>query len=447
LYRKALQLLPVLGLAAAIGVQTVGCGTQEQEAGPRLLVEGDHPIAALSFAGVDLQYALRRIAGEADLPFVIDEVKQKGSISEDIQDLRLERIDIDLPAGQLKDSLRMLYEHVPVFDYQVKDDLMLVRSNRALSEYTALDVKDIPAAEIEVDMYGLVRWMTQIRPRTLLRDGNILGQPVRKKATLKISENSSALDVFALFAREIDWGILIRRAGYVVDRDAEKLTVAASTVELIHALKKPQPLTPWRDKNAAIYALASIADRTGANICVIDRAMLGDGRGDLNFRRRSDPDLGALESVQLLSEIGMEPAFSFEEDEHGVLRVHSRAFTWYPTGREILESPVKGGTFEGTLAQLGRWINANHRGKHHKVLMSGEVTPDAPSVKLEIAEGTLVSDVLYEFARKAGEGWTLVIRDQKYPSKDKESMPVGSWTGGYLRRLQDWGPKGGRTMT
>jgi len=446
LYRKALQLLPVLGLAAAIGMYTLGCGTQEQE-GPRLLVEGDHQVPALSFAGVDLQYALRRIAGEADLPFVIDEVKQKGSISEDIQDLRLERIDIDLPAGHLRDALRTLHEHVPAFDYQVKEGLMLVRSNRALNEYTALDVKDIPAAEIEVDMYGLVRWMTSIRPRTLLRDGNILGQPVRKKATLKIPENSSALDVFSQFAREIQWGILIRRAGYVVDRDPEKITVAASTVELLNALARPQPLTPWRDRNAAIYALANIADRTGANICVVDRAMLGDGRGDLNFRRRSDPDLSALESVQLLSEIGMEPAFSFEEDKHGILRVHSRAFTWYPTGRDLLESPVKGGTFEGTLAQLGRWINQNHKGKHYKVVMGGEVISDAPRVKLEIAEGSLVSDVLYEFASKAGEGWTLVIRDQKYPSKDKEAKPVGTWTGGYLRRLQDWGPKGNRPMT
>ena len=72
-------------------------------------------VPALRFAGVDLEYALDRIATEAGGCSRLDEIMPK----DQSPDLSLVRVDLDLPAGPLDDAMRLLREKVGGFDFQI----------------------------------------------------------------------------------------------------------------------------------------------------------------------------------------------------------------------------------------------------------------------------------------------------------------------------------------
>ena len=227
MYRKLPQQLCVLALCAGLGA-SFGCGPSEPQRDT--FVDKEYPVPGLRFAGVNLMYAIRRLAGEAGVITVIDELRLSPTQGED---LRTQRVDVDLPAGDLKTALEALYEASPQFDYHVKDGVMVVRSHRVLADRTALDIKDLPAGKVTTDFRGLVSHIMATRPRTYLRIGNIVGMPVRRKVKLVIAENSSVLDVFVQFAAKTKVGMLIRRAGYrVTEQEEEKgrVLIAATTI-------------------------------------------------------------------------------------------------------------------------------------------------------------------------------------------------------------------------
>lgn len=444
MYRKLPHLVAVAIAVAMLGT-TTACGPSGPERDT--FVDKEYPVPQLRFAGVDLKYALRRVAGSAGLLIVIDELRQPGTFSED---LAMERIDVDLPAGDVKTALEALYEAVPAFDYRVEDGLLLVRSRRVLSEVTAIDLKDLPASNVTVDFRGLLAHIMSQRPRTFLRAGNIVGLPARVKVPLEIKEGDSVLDVFVQFARKTNTGLLIRRAGYQVSEDVVSegsvpkgaVLITATTVRMIRDMPEPQPLTRWRNRKSLVKTLAGIQARADKPFVVRDRSLLMDNRGELNFKRGNDLPTRPVDWV--LTELGRgkdgrRDRFSWTEDDDFV-HVDSTAFDDFPTGRVILEEELEAGVFEGTLAELARFITHNRKNPSDKVMMGGEIVADAPKARIEVTDGMTVQELMYAFARETGEGWVYVIRDNRYPH---QTMVEGTWSGAYLSRLSDWGQPGG----
>ena len=434
MYRKLPHLLCVLGLCAGLGAISA-CGPSEPARDT--FVDKEYPVPQLRFAGVDLMYAIRRVAGEAGVITVIDELRRAGDRSED---LRMQRLDVDLPAGDLRSALEALHEAAPHFDYHVKDGVMLVRSRRVLSETTSLDIGDLPKADVTVDFRGLVSHIMSTRPHTYLRIGNIVGMPVRQKVKLEIAENSSVLDVFVQFAGGSKTGMLIRRAGYrVTDQEqaAGPVVIAATTVEMIPALTLPEPVTRLRNERGILNGLVDMEKRAGKPILVRDRSLLRDSRGALNFAHGKDSlNYSVAEVLNSIGsgKSGRRDKFSWTEDEDFIY-IDSTAFQDFPTGRVILNEELEAGKFEGTLAELVRFVNKGRKNPSSKLLMGGEIVPTAPKATLEVAEGTTVQQLLYDYARAAGEGWVYVVLDRRYAH---QTIEPGVWSGGYLSRLHDW---------
>lgn len=439
MHRKLPHLVAIAALVTTLGAITA-CGPSAPQRDA--FVDKEYPVPALRFAGVSLKYALRRAAGAAGLIIVIDELRVPGTDSED---LAVERIDVDLPAGNVQDALETLYEAVPAFDYHVENGLMLVRSRRVLSDTTALDVKDLPASNVTVDFRGMISHIMAERPYTFLRPGDLRGMPAYLKVPLDIKENSSVLDVLVQFAHLSKTGLLIRRAGYRVSEDtltggtAPKgaALISATTVGMIRSLDTPRPLTRWRAKKSLVVTLSGIEARAGKPFVIRDRSLLQDNRGALNFKNGHDLPTKPVDWV--LGELGRgkdgrRDRFSWTEDEE-IIHVDSTAFEDFPTGRVILEEKLEAGDFEGTLAELTRYINAKRKNPSIKLLMGGEILESAPKAKIEVRDGMTVEEVLYEFARKTGEGWVYVVRDNRYPH---QTVSARTWSGGYLSRLQDW---------
>jgi hypothetical protein len=431
-----------LAVAAAVAMlgTTTACGPSEP---PRdTFVDKDYPVPALRFAGVDLKYALRRVAGAAGVIIVIDELRQPGTQTED---LAVERIDVDLPAGGIKEALETLHEAIPAFDYRVEDGLMLVRSRRVLAEVTALDLKDLPASKVTVDFRGMINHIMAERPRTYLRTGNIVGMPARKKIDLDIAQDSSVLDAFVQFARKVETGLLIRRAGYQVSEEViapgaapeGAILITATTVEMIRRFDNPRPLTRWRNKKSLVVTMSSMQQRAGKPFVIRDRSLLQDNRGELNFKRGNDlPDKSIKWVLDTLAtgRDGRRDRFTWTEEE-SFIRIDSTAFDDFPTGRVILQEELEAGSFEGTLAELTRYVNANRKNPSAKILMGGEILADAARAKIEVRDGMTVQEMLDEFASQSGEGWVYIVRDNRYPH---QTVDPGTWSGGYMSRLQDW---------
>ena len=408
-------------------------------------IDAEYTVPALRFAGVDLKYALRRVAGSAGLPILIDELNPppealKGQVQGMGQDIRAERVDIDLPAGDLGTALEALFEVAPGFDYRVERGLMIVRSQRVLATRTALDFKDLPAASLEADFHEMIKWVMQNRPFTFLATGGALGHPTGLKVKFEIAEKSSVLEAIAEFARASKKSMLIRRAGYPIEvgpQGPKQVSIASTTVEMMDELLQPRLRSHWRERRGVTRDLAHLAKREKAVVCVNDRSLFFDHRGDLSFRQRGSATGWQLaETLDALraGRVGRDPSFTWDRNDKQVIRIRSYQFDNYPTGREILAEELTAGRFDGSLPELTRWINKNRKRPSKKLLMGGEIQPGIPTAAIDIPDGMTVEELLYAFAAAAGDGWVYVVRDVRYPHQN-----VGrAWTGGYLTRLEEY---------
>ena len=172
---------------------------------------------------------------------------------------------------------------------------------------------------------------------------------------------------------------------------------------------------------------------------VLDRSMLLDHVGSLSYTRRHDPELEPDESLEAISYQGEGVPPEYQWSRVGdVVVVETFLYSSYLPGQDLMAEPVRGGTFEGTLGELVRWLNANRKSDSAKILMGGEISADAAVGKLEIAEDTTVSDVLLQFVENAREGVNVVLRDARSPRKPLE----GTWSGAFISPLPEWGPSG-----
>jgi hypothetical protein len=421
----------LIGLIAALGLASAACEPQEERK-----VEGEYLVSELRFAGVDLIYALRRVAGEAGVLLVLDEIRPQDA---SLQDLGFERIDVDLEAGPIQQQLETLREQVQgAFDYKLVDDLLVVRSIKSLKAETALDRATVPKGTLEANFKELVHWIYASAPGSLLRMGARIGQPVYKKVTLKIPPNTSVMELFLMYAKEVGSGLRIRRAGYMY-KDGQNDKVVANTVGLWQKLDKPLPLLRSRQGRSAIWTLAAVEGRTGVPLAVIDRSVMNDNRGTLNFSTRIDPKTPAEDSVDVLSGATEDTPGSYQwVNEDGLIKIKTHIYLYYLPGRDLLEEKVNGGTFEGTLAELTRWLNANRKNPSPKFLMGGEIVPEKKSAKIEVADGSSIEEVLNQFARAAGAGWVVNIKDSVTPLQPL----TDTWAGAWVTSLDEWGPAG-----
>ena len=428
----------VAGLLA--GLLGTGCEPAE-----RPKADGVYELPAMRFAGIDLNYALRRIAAEADVLLLLDEIRPR-----DIRfkDLGFERVDVDLEAGPLDEALEKLREQVSgAFDFRIKEGLLLVRSTRAIDEQTILDEPLLPAAEISVDFAQMLRFIMDSVPNSYLTYGDRAGQPVYKVVDLSTSNGSSILDLFEQYARAVPTNLHILRAGYdyedprALPTGGTQLKVVANTVGLWSKLDRPQLLPRDRMQPSTVWSLASVEDRTGTPIGVLDRAPVLDNNGFLSHRRRRDTGVLPLEeALDILGfEGGVAPrSYDWSWHEDWAIRVVSQRYDFYLPGKDLMDEKVAAGTFEGTLGELTRWINANRKNASEKVLMGGEIVPGATVAVIDVPDDTRVEDVLFLFARASGEGFVVNIKDARSPRTALEN----TWAGGYVTRLQDWGAYG-----
>jgi len=388
-------------------------------------------VPALRFAGVDLVYALRRVAAEAHLVLILDEVRPSRGLA---HDLARHAIDVDLTSGPVQGALDQLVRLSSDFEYRLAEGVLIVQSQRAKQQPSALDIPDLPAAQLEVDLYGLLEWLRSTRPRTLLATGELRRQPVFQAVKLAVPANSSAIDVVAAYARALGSGVHLQRAEYTQSASAEDDPVIATSISLWGALDEPVHAPAERPRVSAISGLANLARRTETRLCVLDRTAFFDQRGYLNFAPGEDPELALAASLDTL-ETGPEGELFVWEESPDCYRVRSDAFEKRPLGRELLSAKLRAGTFEGSLAELARWINANRLQASGERLLGGELADGAPTARIDVAEGTQVEELLRAFASASGEGWNYVVRAVE-PGQELS----GSWTGAYLTRLAAWVP-------
>jgi hypothetical protein len=399
---------------------------------------GEYTLAEpLRFAGVDLLYAVRRVASEAGLRLVVDEVRTPTGEG---ADLGLTFVDLDLQSGPVQNALEELRDATGEgFDYRVLDGVLIVRSVRSMQKPTDIDLPSLPHTQVEADLVGFARWIQQARPNTFLEVEPIRGEPIYRRVDVEIPPNSSVLQAITIFARAVDRPIRLLRGGRefeTTDLPEAASTVVATTLAMMPPLSEPQPVRPDRNGNSMIFALARLEKQSGAVITVVDRTVLGDHRGSMDFAFGKEPRGTVPEILDVLRSRFDGPDIFRWEERDGLYRVHTRGFDYYLTGRDILEDVVRGGSFEGSLHDLARWLEKQRMNPTGKKIWAGEFLPDAKTGRIEVSEGTTVEEVLNQFAKATGAGWFFVARGGYTPSEEGH-VP---WEGAFLTSLREWGP-------
>lgn len=426
MYRTRQRLVISVLLIAISAVGAWGCGSDE-DVSPQKPTPPSIP--ALRFAGVDLIYALRRVAAEAGLLLALDEI-QPGGVSPDLARFR---IDTDLEGGPVQNALQELKRQTGSFYFKISDNVLYVRSQRSLDEKTGLDTRDLPGGTLKGDIEAIVKWIMQNRPNSFLKVKRVRGEPIFRVVEIDVPEKSSVLDLLLTYAEKADRGWHIRRAGQRTTDSQGRLAIIANTLALWPSLDEANPLPRFLKNDSIVASLASVSKRTGTPICVTDVSALGDFRGWLEFGQRADPQTPARQAVRAMAwggEDTEDEIYSWEWLD-GIIRVNSRLYEQRLPGQELLNGTLKGGHFEGTLPELARWLNRNRTAPSETFLMAGEITEQGPAASLEIARGKTVEDALLEFARASNAGWILVIVEDP-PARQPGSTPPHAWTGAYL---------------
>ncbi len=436
MYRNEPLRRALLAVLTCGNLALAGCGAEDPQTQERAEQPSPQPVSELRFAGVDLVYALRRVAAEANVLLALDEIQSDPLVP----DLARFRVDLDLPAGPLEVALDVLKSRTQAFEYRISDNLLYVRSRMALTTRTAMDIEDLPATQLKADFEGLVRWILQVRPRSYLTPTRVAGEPLFRVVELEVPENSSVLDVLTRYAKAVKRGWRIRRAGQRVTDSQGRAGIVASSLELWPPLRRTNRPPSGRMKTSTLSALASVSERTGTPICIKDRSILGNARGSLDFIMLRDGGRPLEVTLRSLAEpSGGSNLDSYEWERDGELvRITTREYLYYLPGQDLMRDTLKAGDFEGTLAELARWINENRAAPPRKVLMGGEIVRDAPRGRLAIEEGATVEDALTAFARSSGRGWVVVILDARTPQDSAKPLPPNAWRGAYLMSLDVW---------
>lgn len=426
--RICVALVATLALVAVLD----GCGrSKKKEAGP-----GGPNVPALRFAGVDLEYALDRIATEAGVVIALDEIMPK----DQGPDLSLIRVDLDLPAGSLDQTMRLLREKVGGFDYQIFPEVLYVRSNLNVDQKTSIDVPLLEGGRFEGDLAGLAKMIMAHHPSSYINVQYIQGHSAGGVVQLEIPDKSSVKDALIQYAAAAKYGWVMRRAGQLTHDAEGKPAIFGTSIE-------PREPRPGTSRLPAIYnrlsgaaALANASKRLETPFVVYDRSVLQDVRGIMNLALQNDPILPLDETLNNLGQSGFGPgSWHFHwKDVDGVPVLMTNHFLYYLRGRDILGKTLLPGEFEGSLPELARWINAHVKDPSGEVLMGGEIVAGQPTGKVKAEASTTVAQAIEQFARSSRSSPYVIILDMQNPFTGAFVEHPRAWRGAYLQDLAEW---------
>jgi hypothetical protein len=417
-------------LSALVGL---GCGRKPEADVPK--------VPTLRFAGVDLEYALERIATEAGWVLCLDEISSKDLSP----DLALIRVDMDLPAATLDQTLRRLRDSVGTFEYQLENGVVYVRSNSLIKDKTALDQPMLNGGHFSGELGELVIYIMREHPTSFIRVQRVMGGFTAPRADVEIPKNASVKDALVAYARAAKAGWLIRRQREFT-RDAKgSPAIMGTTIEA----RAPRPgitrLPVVYNRMSGTSALADASARMSQPFVIFDRSVLQDTRGILNFVLQADPKWELDRTLKALGESGFGPtSWHFHwRMEDGVPVLRTNHFLYFLRGRDFLSAPLLGGDFEGSLPELARWLNTHQKSPSGEVLMGGEIADSLPKGKIHVESGQNIQHALVAFAKASGVSPYVVVLDMLSPVSGKMIEHSGAWRGAYLQDLSEWKPQPG----
>jgi hypothetical protein len=419
-YRRSLG----AGALFAVCALLLSCGGS----GPRL--------GALHLGGVDVIYAVRRVAGEAGVPVLVDEVFPKDAFG----DLDFRRVELDFEGGTLEAALTQLRESSSGWSFELEDRVLYVRSDQVAKVLPQLDEPSVGGGSLEADLPGVIQWFMHRGVPAYLVPQSQAGVEA-PKVKLELPERSSAIRVLRDWVAASGVGLRVRRAGYLQRIDEERIAIVGSTVTPWSALTEPRYLPPGRGPQTSVRALAQIELRTKTPICALDQSVLGDPRGSLDQDGVIDPNQPLEESLDLLGndQTGRPSKFLWRRDG-ALVTVMARSFASFAQRDLLAHEKLRAGKVRGTLVDLAEWINANRIEPSQRVLMMGENPGTLPVAEIEIAEGSTVLAALLDFARASGAGWYYSVYDDDSRVFDMVPAPH-SWKGAHILALAPWAPE------
>jgi hypothetical protein len=433
LFTPARSLLAIPLLAAVLLVGVTGCGSKEDSGAP-----GMPKIRAMRFAGSDLEYALERIAAEAGMPLALDQIRA----GDNTPDLGFYRVDVDLPAGPVDEVLRKLKESAGGIDFEIVDGVIYVRSNQLVTSKTPVDLPLLPKKSFKGTINTLVDYVQKSIPKSYLTVERVVGNPEPPEAEFEIADKASVKDVLLQYARATKLGWTMMRAGNVVVDPQHGLAVVATGIQM----RYPRTSTSRRPQifnlMSTTGALARASQRLGVAMLVLDRSVLMNTRGFLNFSSQMEQPLPLDECLADLAQSGFGPEswhFKWKMDD-GVPVIESRDFLALLAGRDLLREELLAGEFEGSLPEFTRWLNTHRKSSTHEVLMGGEIVPGQKRGKLTIAPGTTLQQALVAFARASGVSIHFVLLGSTNPLSGKLVTHPAAWQGAFVQDLAEWIP-------
>jgi hypothetical protein len=421
-------------VVVALSTGLAACGSESSSPESSGLPE----IRALRFAGVDLEYALERVAAEAGMPLALDEIKPKDMSP----DLALYRVDLDLPAGPVDAALRALQTGAGGFEFEIVDGVIYVRSQLSLAARTPLDLPLLPEKKFKGGINELVAHILASLPTSFVTVERVVGGPEGPVVEIEIPDKSSVKDAFVQYARASKLNWAIRRAGFVVDDANYGKAIVGTTIELRRPRMSVSRLPAVYNKESTLSSLASASARLKAPMLVLDRSVVMNTRGFLNLSAQADPLMPLVETLDELGASGWGPeSWHFKwKMEDGVPVIESSRFLYMLAGRDLFREELLGGDFEGTLPEFARWVNAHMKNPSGDVLMGGEITPDQPRTSLTIASGTTVQQALIEFTKASKISPYVALLDLTNPVSGQQVAHPHAWKGAYLQDLAEWLP-------
>jgi hypothetical protein len=424
------RLVRVLHAAALIALAS-GCG------GERAPSNGAGPqVRPLRFAGVDLEYALERVAAEAGIPLVLDQITPEDMTP----DLALYRVDVDLPAGPVETVLARLRENAGGFDYEVTDGVIYARSQLSLAKKTPLDLPALKAQKFRGNLERVVQVIMAQVPNSYITVNRVMGQPQSPEVEFELGPDSAVKDLLIQYARNAKLTVVVRRAGHVVKDQSYGTAIVGTTVEPRFPRKSTERLPQVYSQESTITAVADASARLKAPVLVLDRSVVMNTRGFLNLSAQRDPK---LELVATLDDLGASgwgaDRWHFKwKTVDGLPVIESARFLFFLRGRDLFRAEVLAGEFEGSLPELARWINTHQKKPTGEVLMGGEIVEGLPTAKLVIEPGSTVLDVLVDFAKASGVSPHVAVLDMAHPVTGKLGTHPNAWRGAYLQDLAEW---------
>ena len=408
------------------------CGGHKKEAADA----GGPNVPALRFAGVNLEYALERIATEAGLAVALDEIMPQ----DQGPDLSLIRVDLDLPAGPLDDAMRVLREKVGGFDYRIYPEVLYVRSNMLVDQKTSIDLPLLDGGQFEGDLGGLAKMIMQQRPSSYISVQYIQGASAGGNVKLDIKDKSSVKDVLIQYAGAAKYGWAMRRAGHLTKDADGRPAIFGTSIEPRGPRTSTSRLPAVYNRLSGAAALANASKRLDTPFVVYDRTVLQDVRGIMNLALQNDPLLPLDKTLDNLSQSGFGPTswhFKWKMVD-GVPVLMTNHFLYYLRGRDILSRTLLPGEFEGSLPELARWLNTHMKDGAGDVLMGGEIVDGQPRGKVKAEAGTTVAQAIEQFARSSRTSPYVLVLDMLNPFTGAFVEHPRAWHGAYLQDLAEW---------